>query len=121
MTYNEMFWDAVEELPGCFMIQREIKKAITGQPFFFNDGDTGKPVQCEAVQEYEMKYYLDIWDNFHHFGLPHATGWSSERQWLLNFLKMFENAFKSVQYYNEQQAYKRVRLESGNGGNFSQD
>lgn len=111
-----MFWDAAEELPGCFIIQREIKKAISGKPFFYNDGDTGKPIMCEGIQEHEIKYYVDIWDNYHYFGLPHAGGWAEERQWLLNFLKVFERAFKDTQNFNEEQAIKKARLEARTHG-----
>ena len=111
-----MFWDKPEELPGCFIIQREVQKAISGKPFFYNDGESGKPVRCDEVQEHELKYFVDLWDNYHYFGLPHGSGWASERQWLLNVLKAFERAYKETQNFQEEQAIKKARLEAGAHG-----
>ena len=109
--FNQTFWDKVEVLPECLIIQREIKKAISGQSFFYNDED-GQKVLCEAITNQEMKYYLDIWSNFHHFGLPHGKGWIAERQWLLNFIKIFEKVFKEVQDFVQEKDKKNLENQS---------
>jgi len=59
------FWDKAEDIPDGFIIQREIKKAITGQPFFYNDGNTGKPVRCDGLEMEVFNYYFQLWDDFH--------------------------------------------------------
>ena len=53
-------------------------------------------------------YYYKIWDNFHYFGLTHGKGWYCEPEWLLEFLKMFENMYKRIEYFIEEKAQKKA-------------
>ena len=107
--YSDSFATKAESLPGCFIIQREINKAVSGEDFFYNDKETGKPIRCKAVNyEKEFIYYYRIWENFHYFGLPHGAGWIEERQWLLDFLKVFERANKDVEFFVEMRARKKA-------------
>ena len=114
-NYSDVFWDKAEGLPGGFIIQREIKKAVSGSNFFYNDSDTGKPVRCEAVSGIEFRYYFDIWDNYHYFGLPHGSGWGSERQWLLNFLKRMEKTFTHVDNFKIEKKQRKAEARAQNG------
>jgi hypothetical protein len=87
------FWDKAEELPGCFMIQREIRRAISGEPFFFNDEESGKSTRVEGCGRDEFNYYFQIWDDFHWLKiLPHGKGTLSERRWVLDLIKIFEKS-----------------------------
>jgi hypothetical protein len=103
--YIQTFWDMAEEAPGFWIIQREIKKAVSGKPFFIND-ERGKPERLEAIEYKDFIYYYRIWSNYHYFGLPHNQGWYAERDWLLEFLKRFENAYKRVESFFEAKAIK---------------
>lgn len=44
--------------------------------------------------------YFDLWENFHHFGLPHGKGFINELPWVIDFLKYFENIYESIKTYN---------------------
>jgi len=91
----------VENIPGAFIIQREIKKAVDGRPFFYNCPETRKPIYCEAVAADEFFYYYKLWENFYYFGLPLNRGWASEREWLIEFLKVFIKTHKAVENFLE--------------------
>ena len=96
-----------EQLPDCFMIQREIKKAVRGENFFTNDDETGKPTKLQGIAYQDFIYYYVIWENYHYFGLPHGSGWGAERQWLLDFIKRFEKTFKNVESFLEKKAIEK--------------
>jgi len=117
-TFLSDFWDKAEELPGCFMIQREIRKAITGQSFFYNDEDTGKPVRVEGISIQEFNYYYVLWDDYHWLRtLPHGQGTLAERRWVLETIKIFEKIHKETLNYMEEQQYKRSKVNSKNLNN----
>lgn len=103
---HDIFWDKVEDICGFYMIQREISKAVNGQSFFINNEDTKKPEYYEPIDYTIFIYYYNLWENFHYFGLPHGKGWIDEREWLLNFLKVFENAYNVVQNFIELKGLK---------------
>ncbi len=55
-------------------------------------------------------YYYEIWENWDHFKmLPHGGGPLDELPWTLDFLKYFNNMYKSIEYYQE----KRSRFRNG--------
>ena len=55
------------------MIQREIRKAISGKSFFYNSDEDGKKVPCEPCESHAFDHYYKIWDDFHVLGiLPHG-------------------------------------------------
>ena len=81
----------------------------------YNDSETGKPVRCEAVSGIEFRYYFDIWDNYHYFGLPQGSGWGGERQWLLNFLKQMEKTFKHVENFLIEKQQRKAEARAQNG------
>jgi hypothetical protein len=105
--YDNEFDTKAEELPGGYIIQREIRKAKNGSSFFFNDVETGKAVRCSPVTISDFMYYFKIWENFHFFGLPQGKGWEAERTWLLEFLKVFERLYKAVNIFVENKMAKK--------------
>jgi len=113
-TYNtETFWDKAEELPEGFIIQREIKKATTGKPFFYNDGSTGKPVRCDGIMMEEFNFYFQLWDDFHFLKLlPHGKGSADERRWVIDFIKLFEKIHISTCNFLQEKADRRNEIMS---------
>lgn len=117
-TFISDFWDKAEELPGCFMIQREIRKAITGQSFFYNDEDTGKSTHVDGMDIQEFNYYYVLWDDYHWLRtLPHGQGTLAERRWVLETIKVFEKIHKETLNFIEEQQYKRSKINSKNFNN----
>jgi len=107
---SDTFWDAAEELPDEYIIQREIKKAVNGDSFFYNRKDTGKPVMCEAISNEEFTYYFNLWDDFHFLKLtPEGKGTNAERRWVIDFIKMFEKIHMSVNNFNEEKAQRKMK------------
>jgi hypothetical protein len=94
--YSRIFWDLAEECPGFWIIQREIKKAVSGQDFFIND-ERGKPKRLSGIDYQEFIYYYDLWDNFHYFGYPNSLDWTEAKTWFNTILKRFENAYNRTQ------------------------
>jgi len=86
------------------MINREITNAVNEESFFINDNDTHKAVHFKAVNYKVFIYYYRIWENFHYFGLPHGRGWTDEREWVLEFLKVFENEYNITQNFLDKKA-----------------
>ena len=113
---SDTFWDKAEELPDGFIIQREIKRAVTGQNFFYNNSH-GKPVRCEAVDMGEFNFYFQLWDDFHFLKLlPHGRGSADERRWVIDFIKMFEKIHIAVNNFLEEKAQKRNEMRLRNNG-----
>lgn len=120
-TFISDFWDKAEELPGFFMIQREIKKAISGKSFFYNDDETGKSIRVEGCTTEEFNYYFLLWDDYHWLKtLPHGEGTLAERRWVLEIIKIFEKAHTEVLHYMEERnarqqeaEMKRIRNKGG--------
>lgn len=111
-TFVPDFWDKAEELPGCFMIQREIKKAISGQSFFFNDDETGKKVPIDGCKPEEFNFYYLLWDDYHWLKtLPHGEGTLTERRWVLEIIKMFEKTHTEVIRYIEERNDRKQEAE----------
>lgn len=104
---SDMMLHKAESIPGGYIIQREIGKAREGRDFFYNN-EQGKPVYCEGIKAEELNYYIEIWSNYHYFGLPHAGGWAVERQWLLNFLKAFETAYKNTEIFIQEVGQRKA-------------
>ncbi len=108
--YSNDFWDKAESFPGGFIIQRELKKAVTGQPFFYNRTEDGKPVRLKGVEWEEFFHYYTIWEDFHYIKiLPHGKGTLNERRWVLDIIKIFTKAFTSVENFLEAEAARRAR------------
>ena len=103
------FWDKADSIPGGYIIQREIIKAVSGEDFFYNDGDTGKPVYVAGISWYDFLYYYKIWENCKEFGLPDGQGWIYQQKWLLEFIKIFNNTFKAVQNFTELKQAEAMR------------
>ena len=94
------------------MIQREVKKAITGQNFFYNN-EEGKPVRCEGVHYSELMYYAMFWDDFHYLKvLPSGRGTLAERRWVIDIIKMFEKIFIEIQNFLEDKARRKDEVEA---------
>lgn len=105
-----MFWNKADSFPDGYIIHREIKKAITGKDFFYNDPQTGKPIRCEGLNYQELMYYVTFWDDFHYLNvLPHGAGTLKERRWLIDTIKMFERCYIGVQNFLEEQAMRKIR------------
>jgi hypothetical protein len=112
-TFISDFWDKAEELPGCFMIQREIRKAITGQSFFYNDEESGKAVHVEGIQIADFNSYYLLWDDYHWLKtLPHGKGTLSERRWVLESIKLFEKTHKEILNYIEERNYRKAEMQA---------
>lgn len=113
--YNtSTFWDKAEELPDGFIIQREIKKAVAGNNFFYNSAKNGKPVRCDGITLEEFNYYLQLWDDFHFLKLlPHGQGSGRERRWVIDFIKMFEKIHMSVNNYLTDKAQRKAEIMRG--------
>jgi len=105
---DSTFWDKVENLPGGFMIRREIEKAVNGKPFTIFDPDTKEPLRLQAVPWEEFYYYYQLWEDFHYFGLPHGGGTLAERRWLLDFLKVFTRTHEQVNSFLEAREIKKA-------------
>ena len=105
--YDPLFDTKAEDIPGGFIIQREIRKAVRGENFFLNDEETGEPVRVPGVTPECFWYYYKLWENFHYFGLPQGKGWQAEREWLLEILKAFEKASESVKYFVQDKMSKK--------------
>lgn len=105
--FDDIFWDKAEDLSEGFIIQREIEKALSGRPFFINDEETLKPIRLDGIPWESFFYYYKIWENCDSFGLPHGKGWIEERQWLLEFLKVFNRAKTQVEILVEERVAKQ--------------
>lgn len=108
--YVQDFDLKAEEIPKGFIIQREIKKAIDGKDFFYQDGKTLEKVACQGVSFQDFLYYYRIWEDFHYFGLPHGRGSVNERRWVLDIIKIFEKANQSVQVFIEDRMSKKGNM-----------
>lgn len=97
------------------MIQREIRKAISGKSFFYNDDETGKKVPCEPCESHVFDHYYKIWDDFHVLGiLPHGKGTLSERRWVIEIIKTFEKAHGEVVNFIREKSEKRAAIQARN-------
>ena len=106
---SSSFWDAAEELPDEYIIQREIKKAINGDSFFYNRKSDGKPVQCDGIAMDEFNFYYNLWDDFHFLKLtPQGKGTDAERRWVIDFIKMFEKIHMSVNNFLGDKAQRKM-------------
>ena len=106
---DDVFWDKAEEIPGGYIIQREIVNAVNGKKFFYNN-ENGKPVFCEAVQWDEFYYYYQIWEDFHVLRvLPHGRGTLDERRWLLDLLKIFERTYNATVALIEEKMARKMQ------------
>ena len=107
-NYGGSMWDAAEELPEFYIIRREIGKAVTGQDFFANAKETGKPEYFQAIKYETFRHYYDMWDDFHYFGYPNKLDWRDAAQWFNTILKRFENAYKKIEFLIEEKAMRRA-------------
>jgi len=109
--FDPDMWDKAESLPGCYIIQREVKKAIAGEDFFFNDSETGKPKRVEGITHNILNEYVQLWDDFHYLKvLPHGKGTLSERRWVLDAIKALEKTFIETEFFIEEQAHKKAKV-----------
>ena len=100
------------EIPNGYIIEREIKKAVTGLDFFYNDNETGKPVYLKGLTFTEFYYYYIIWEDFNILKtLPHGQGTLQEKRWVLDTIKFFEKANTQIENMLREQDAKR-----GNNG-----
>lgn len=105
--HDATFWDKAVELPGCYIIEREITKAVNGESYFTNDEETGKPQHHPAVDFSVFHYYYTLWENFHYFGYPNRMDWTDDRnEWFNRMLKFFENAYTATQNFLDAKAMK---------------
>lgn len=110
--HDPTFWDKAEELPGCFIINREITKAVNGEKYFINDEETGKPERLPAIDYKAFLYYYELWENFHYFGYPQGMNWIDAPEWFNNILKTLENAYTQIQNFIEAQEMKKARMKN---------
>lgn len=106
--FSDSMWDKAEQIPGALIIQREIRKAASGENFFINDERTGKPVRLQGVSREAWIYYYKLWEDFHYFGLQSGAGSGSERRWYLEFIKTFEKSYKDAVAYIEAREMKKI-------------
>ena len=105
--YSPSFATKAESIPGFFIIKREIKKAISGKDFFYNDRETGKPIRCDGINNEDFFYYYKLWEDFHFLKiLPEGKGTSSERRWYLDFIILFEKTHGEIENFVQVQATK---------------
>lgn len=119
-TFISDFWDKAEELPGFFMIQREIRKAISGQSFFYNDEETGKSVRVDGISVEEFNHYYLLWDDYHWLKktpIDIDKDITSERRWVLDIIKLFEKTHKEVLNYIEEREIRKTKAASKHGNN----
>lgn len=91
------------------MIQREIRRAIAGESFFFNDDEDGKATRVEGCSREEFNYYFQIWDDFHWLKiLPHGKGSLAERRWVLDIIKTFEKSHAETLAWIEERESRRA-------------
>lgn len=101
------------------MIQREIKKAVSGQSFFYNDEETGKSIHVDALTIEEFNHYYQLWDDFHWLRiLPNGKGTLAERRWVLEVIKSLEKVHKETLNYMEA---KSIRQASKGNKNFNME
>jgi hypothetical protein len=96
---DSTFWNKGEEIPDGNIIQREIERAVSGKPFFYNDKDTGKPIRLQGILFEDFYYYYQIWEDWNVLKvLPHDIDQDikCERRWVLDLLKMFEKVNNQV-------------------------
>ena len=108
--YIDDFDLKAEEIPGEFILQREIRNASKGKDFFINSDQTGEAIYFDGVPLDHFFYYYKIWENFHYFGLPYGKGWANEKAWLLEFLKAFTKAKESVDVFIENKMSKKGNM-----------
>lgn len=107
-SYAEDMWDKAEVFPGCWIIRREILKAVKGQDFFYTDPKTLKRVDVAGVDEAELNHYVQLWDDFHFLRfLPHGKGTLAERRWVIDIIKIFEKTFIEMENFAAASAMKQ--------------
>lgn len=112
---DSSFWDKAEEIPDGYIIQREIEKAVSGKPFFYNNKD-GKPVRLDGISFNDFYFYYQIWDDWHWLKvLPHGRGTLSERRWVLDLLKIFEKTYLNVEALWDEWEARKIRGIKNNG------
>ena len=99
-------------MPGCYIINREITKAMNGERYFVNDEKTGKPDRLPAIENNVFMHYYNMWENFHYFGYPHGLNWLDAPDWFNEILKTFENAYTQIQNFIEAQEMKKIRTKT---------
>lgn len=91
------------------MIQREIRKAISGQSFFYNDDETGKATHVDALTMEEFNHYYLLWDDFHWLHiLPNGKGTLAERRWVIEVIKALEKVHKETLNYMEAKSIRQA-------------
>jgi hypothetical protein len=110
---DRTFWDKAEEIPGGYIIQREIEKAVSGKPFFYNNED-GKPVRLQGLDFNEFYYYYLIWEDWHVLKvLPHGKGTLSERRWVIDLVKICERTYDQIELLKDEQLARKMKVSNG--------
>lgn len=111
--YVSDFDTKAEEIPGAYIIQREIRKAQSGKDFFINDDDTGKPIRYSGVSWDDFVYYYKIWENYNYFGYPYGMDWTEARTWFNEFLKSFDKVKEQCNVLIEKRMSKKGNMTGG--------
>jgi len=105
---NDDFSLAAVEIPQGSIIQREIRKALNGEKFFYND-ENGKPVDCEECSEEVFSQYLSFFQKLKYIGMPHGQGWLNEPEWVSVFFVFMTITEKNVMTWAENKEYKKTK------------
>lgn len=82
-----MWEDGIKKLPASgFIVIKEIKRALNGEPFFYFKAVGEVASECSATSKEEWVHYFTIFHNCEDFGLPHGGGWLNELPWTIQFL-----------------------------------
>ena len=109
---NDDFLLSAVQIPQGAIIQREIKKALSGEKFFYND-KKGAPVDCEECSEEVLNYYLDLYQKIKHIGMPHGAGWLDEPEWISDFYVYMAVTEKNVIAWMEHKEHERRMRKGG--------
>ena len=97
--------DELEKMPGGdFVEYRNIKRYLNNDPFVIMTDDGEKEIEHSLDKVHEFNYYYEIFDNCQMFGLPNGGDWTSNPQWLLDLMKMFDLCKKQVETYINEKA-----------------
>lgn len=91
----------LETLPGDWSVPySQIRRWREGEVFYVFDGELKKHyVDPSDPSPEEFAYYYRLWEYYHHWGLPHGSGWAEELPWLLDFYKEFDSVFHAIEVY----------------------
>ena len=96
---DEYLSDDAELLPGGWAIMnQELCRYHDGNDFSVISPE-GTELSIERLSDAAFSHYYSVWENTHHFGLPHGKGWGEELHWLIDFVKFFNTVFHEIESF----------------------